>query len=71
MTFQKSSIIHVSYIRGAEALPMGRLALKDRKFFFEYHADFLKTGFELSPFKLPLKAGIIPCEDYLFEGLFG
>lgn len=26
---------------------------------------------ELSPFKLPLKAGIIACEDSLFEGLFG
>lgn len=49
---------------------MGRLALKDRKIFFEYHADFLKTGLELSPFKLPLRASISTSEDPLFEGLF-
>jgi len=42
---------------------MGRLALKKRKIFFEYHTDFLKTGLELSPFKLPLKPGVMGCED--------
>jgi len=71
MTFQKSSLIHVSYVRGTNSLPMGRLALKERKIFFEYHLDFLKTGLELSPFKLPLRPGIITSEDPLFEGLFG
>ena len=71
MTFQKSSLIHVSYVRGTNSLPMGRLALKERKIFFEYHPDFLKTGLEVSPFKLPLRPGIIASEDPLFEGLFG
>lgn len=71
MTFQKSSLIHVSYVRETKSLPMGRLALKERKIFFEYHTDFLKTGLELSPFKLPLRPGIITSEDPLFEGLFG
>jgi len=69
--FQNISVIHVYYVRGTDKLSMGRLALKDRKIFFEYNAEFLKTGLELSPFKLPLKPGVIPCEDRLFDGLFG
>lgn len=71
MTFKNSSVIHVSYVRGSEKLSMGRLALKDRRIFFEYDQEFLKTGLNLSPFKLPLKSGIIASEDPLFEGLFG
>ncbi len=50
---------------------MGRLALINRKIFFEYYPHFLELGLELSPFKLPLKAGILVCEDRVFEGLFG
>jgi len=38
---------------------MGRLVSKKREIFFEYDAAFLKVGHELSPFKLPLKAGVI------------
>lgn len=71
MTFQKVSLIHVSYVRGSETLPMGRLALKEKKIFFEYTPSFLKTGLELSPFHLPLKPGVFRCEDQLFDGLFG
>jgi len=69
--FKNISVINVGYMRGSDKISMGRLALKERKIFFEYTVDFLKTGFELSPFKLPLKPGIIPCEDRVFEGLFG
>ena len=50
---------------------MGRLLLKNRQIFFEYDADFIKTGLELSPFKLPLKAGVIASNDRTFDGLFG
>ena len=46
-------MIQVYYRRGTEDLLMGRLALKGRTIFFEYTADFLTTGLELSPFKLP------------------
>ncbi len=71
MTFQNISVVHVYFIRGKEKLFMGRLTLKDRSIFFEYTPEFIKTGLELSPFKLPLKPGIILCEDRVFEGLFG
>ncbi len=63
--------IMVSYSKGQDTIPVGRLAFKDRTIFFEYAPDFLKTGLELSPFKLPLKAGVFSCNDRVFEGLFG
>ncbi len=50
---------------------MGRLLLKNRKIFFEYNTDFIKYGLELSPFKHPLKLGVIESNDRIFEGLFG
>jgi len=71
MSFQTVSVVHVYYIRGTEKLAMGRLALINRKILFEYNTDFLKTGLELSPFKLPLKSGVLSSADPLFDGLFG
>lgn len=71
MSFKPIEIVNVKYCRGDEIMPMGRLAINNRKIFFEYDAEFLKTKLELSPFKLPLRAGVIACEDNVFEGLFG
>lgn len=71
MSFKNIAVVHVFYLKASEKILMGRLALKERKIFFEYDAEFLKTGIELSPFKLPLKPGILTTEDRLFEGLFG
>ena len=50
---------------------VGTLATKDKKIYFEYDKAFLKTGIELSPYKLPLKAGLHRCDDSTFEGLWG
>ena len=50
---------------------VGRLALNNRKLFFEYDASFIQTGLNLSPFKLPLKSGVIPADDFTFDSLFG
>ncbi|MCL6755575.1 MAG: HipA N-terminal domain-containing protein [Candidatus Rhabdochlamydia oedothoracis] len=71
MTFQNTSVVHVYFICGQKKLSMGRLVLKDQRIFFEYTLEFIKTGLELSPLKLPLQPGIIMCEDRVFEGLFG
>lgn len=65
------NVIQVFYKRENEKLLMGRLAYRNREIYFEYDPDFLKTGLELSPFKLPLKQGVIHCSDPLFGGLFG
>jgi serine/threonine-protein kinase HipA len=69
--FKPIEIVNAKYCRGDEIVPMGRLAINNRKIFFEYDVEFLKTKLELSPFKLPLRAGVIACEDNVFEGLFG
>ncbi len=50
---------------------VGTLAQKDKKIYFEYDKAFLKTSIELSPYKLPLKAGLFRCDDDTFEGLWG
>lgn len=56
MTFKSIEIVNVKYCLGDEILTMGRLAINNRKIYFEYDADFLETKFELSPFKFsPLR----------------
>jgi len=50
---------------------VGTLAEKDRKIYFEYDKEFLESGLNLSPYKLPLKPGLFVCEDETFEGLWG
>lgn len=71
MTFQSASLVHVYFMKGDERCLMGRLLLKDRKLFFEYDGHFIKQGLELSPFKLPLKTGVIAQDEKIFDGLFG
>ena len=63
--------INIHYCTGATKVPMGTLVAKGRNIFFEYDFAFLQSGLELSPFKLPLKQGLIVCEDSVFDGLFG
>jgi len=71
MTFNPIKIVNVKYCHSDNIIKMGRLAITNRKIFFEYDDEFLKTKLELSPFKLPLRFGAIACEDNVFEGLFG
>ena len=71
MSFSNQNLVYVYYHGSLQKLLLGRLLLKNRHIFFEYDADFIKTGLELSPFKLPLKPGVIESSDRTFEGLFG
>ena len=50
---------------------VGLLAQKEQRIFFEYASDFRKSNIELSPFKLPLKAGVFEEKSRIFDGLFG
>lgn len=50
---------------------VGRLALQDRRIYFEYDPTWIQRGIELSPFKVPLQSGAVACPDAVFEGLFG
>jgi serine/threonine-protein kinase HipA len=51
--------------------PVGRLASRDRKLYFEYDATFLSRDLNISPLKLPLVAGLQTFDPFLFEGLPG
>ena len=59
------------YLSQTKKQKVGILAYKDSKAYVEYDKEFLKTGIELSPYKLPLKAGLQRCDDSPFEGLWG
>jgi len=49
----KNITIHLTQTKTQK---VGTLAIKNKKIYFEYDKAFLKTGIELSPYKLPLKA---------------
>ena len=59
--------VGLDFGRGAE--PLGKLALRDRKIYFEYEADFITRNLNVSPFRLPLKSGVQTFDNRLFEGL--
>ena len=50
---------------------VGLLLQDKQRIFFEYASEFLKSGIELSPFKLPLKSGVFEENSHVFDGLFG
>ena len=50
---------------------VGLLSEENGRIFFEYAPEFLSSGIELSPFKLPLKSGIFEDTKRTFDGLFG
>jgi serine/threonine-protein kinase HipA len=55
----------------AEPLTVGRLAWRDRVIYFEYDSAFLATKLELSPFRLPLAAGVFEGPETVFDRLHG
>ncbi len=50
---------------------VGVLRDQNRRIFFQYAPSFLKTGLNLSPFKLPLHATVFEDQRMTFDGLFG
>jgi serine/threonine-protein kinase HipA len=52
-------------------IPVGRLAIRDAKIYFEYEKDFIQRNLEISPLKLPLKSGLQIFETPLFNSLPG
>ena len=71
MKLDPVKVVHVYYKPMSDKIFVGRLALNTRKIFFEYDPGFIETGLNLSPFKLPLKPGVIAGSDFTFDGLFG
>jgi serine/threonine-protein kinase HipA len=71
MTYTNVKEIKVALDFGTSHLHVGRLAIRDGKIYFEYDADFIKSGLQISPYRLPLKAGLTRFEASIFEGLNG
>ena len=56
---------------GEATIPVGRLAERNRKIYFEYHKSFIEHRLEISPLRLPLKPVLVSFDYSLFEGLPG
>ena len=63
--------IRVGIIFDEAILPVGRLALRDARIYFEYESSFLDGGLEISPLKCPLRSGVQTFDGLLFDGLPG
>lgn len=72
MTFTPVTRLAVLYEpEEGRRIAVGRLLLHRREVLFEYDAAFLQRGLELSPFKLPLRAGVFTGAPQRFDGLMG
>lgn len=71
MKYIPIDVLKVYLALGDTKLEVGRLALIRRKIYFEYTPSFIARGLQISPHKLPLKAGAVTMSDPVFEGLFG
>ena len=61
----------VSIHLGGQEIELGELISEERKIYFKYYTSFIKSGFEISPFKLKLSEKIYVADAIPFEGLFG
>lgn len=71
MKYRPVTKIIVSLAMGNSPVRIGTLATVRRAIYFEYEPSFLVSGIEISPFRLPLKAGTFQAKPEPFEGLFG
>lgn len=64
-------LVHVGLIFDQEKIPVGRLALQNRKIHFEYDRDFLNKKLAISPYKFPVKPGVQSFDLPFFDALPG
>ncbi len=67
----KINQLDVSLDFGVRQYQVGRMFLKQDQIWFEYDADFIESGLEISPFKLALEPYAKQCSDKVFNGLWG
>lgn len=65
------SKLFVSLLIEGKSFEVGELVLSGQKIYFRYNSEFLKTGLNLSPIKLPFNNDIVSAERQPFDGLFG
>lgn len=64
-------LVHIGLIFDQEKIPVGRLALQNRKIHFEYDRGFLERNLEISPYKFSVKPGVQSFDLDFFDGLPG
>ncbi|WP_423128694.1 HipA N-terminal domain-containing protein [Gaoshiqia sp. Z1-71] len=63
--------LFVSLRTEGQKYEVGELILKEQKIYFQYNSDFVSSGLNLPPIKLPFNNEISTCQKEPFEGLFG
>ncbi len=63
--------VKVALDNAADSIPVGRLASRNGRIYFEYDQDFLSHSLDLSPVRLTLEPGVKSFDPNLFEGLPG
>ena len=58
--------IKVSLDFGTKRIAVGRLAMRERKVYFEYDRSFIELNLEISPIRLPLQPGLQSFDNTLF-----
>jgi len=71
MSYIPIKTIKVSLQMKGQPIEVGNLAYHNHSIYFEYKQNFINTGIEISPFKLPLSVGLLQSDSNLFEGLPG
>ena len=71
MNTPRTPQIKVGLDFGTGVQHVGRLAMRGRRVYFEYDRDFITNGPDISPLRLPLRAGVQSFDGPLFEGLPG
>lgn len=63
--------IFVSIQLDVQTLDVGELVRDEKDIYFKYNSNFLKSGLNISPIKLPFTDVIQKSSDLTFDGLFG
>lgn len=70
-SFSPINKLFVSLCIEEQKYDVSELILSDQKIYFRYNTDFLSSGLNLSPIKLPFNNEINTCQKEPFDGLFG
>lgn len=71
MNLSPVNAVTVSLDFGDGVVRVGRLATRNQRIYFEYDTAFLARGLDISPYRLPLRPGLQPCDPTVFDGLPG
>jgi serine/threonine-protein kinase HipA len=71
VNIRANEILNVALDFGDAEVKVGRMAQRRHQISFEYDGGFLNSGIQISPLRLPLKAGLQIATYQPFEGLFG